>query len=375
MNILIITNLYPEHEAVSSLTGKSATRVSRAIHYLAKGLSGFDVHVKKVIRPTYEASWRELKFTSKKFRQEQLDGLAVETRSFLNVPKLGSLVRRSDVAYMRESIKGIDLIVSHMPDDTKLAREIYKKFGVPFISALHEFDMRNFERQKKILPDARNVYARSWSIQRRAEEQGVKVDGIVYSGIEEEWIVGKTKFTQNDTIKFITVTPLAKSKNIDTILQVFIQLPKELKCEYTIIGDGDEYDNIKDLIRDLGLEDKVKMLGKKTRDECLEAMKESDVFLMPGYPETFGLAYLEAMASGCIVVCAKGAGVDGLIEHEKNGYLVAPRSVEELQEVMERVYHKPQHEILANSFETIKQYTLKKAQENYADIIKRNLRQ
>ena len=78
MNILIITNLYPEHEGVSSLTGKSATRVSRAIHYLAQGLSDFDVHVKKVLRPTYEASWRELKFSPGKFRKKE-DGIIVSS--------------------------------------------------------------------------------------------------------------------------------------------------------------------------------------------------------------------------------------------------------------------------------------------------------
>ena len=36
---------------------------------------------------------------------------------------------------------------------------------------------------------------------------------------------------------------------------------------------------------------------------------------MVSEPETFGLAYLEAMAKGCLVVGAYGWGIDGIIRH------------------------------------------------------------
>ena len=60
-------------------------------------------------------------------------------------------------------------------------------------------------------------------------------------------------------------------------------------------------------------------------------MKKSDVFVMPSAPETFGLVYLEAMASGCIVVGAKGWGIDGLIKNGFDGYLVEPRDIDALK--------------------------------------------
>ena len=370
---MIITNLYPEDAEIPSLTEKSATRVSWAIHYLAQGLDQYGITITKVLRPQYEVNWRALQFSKQKFRTEIIEGIKVETRSFFNVAKLGVIVRKSDREYIRSSIEGIDLIVSHMPDDTKLAAEIHKKFGVPFIAVLHEYDILNLERQKKLLPFAKNVYARSWSIKRRAEAQGIPIDGIVYSGIEEKWIVGKQSFTKNSKIHFITVAALVKSKNIDIVLRALSQLSHKMTWEYTIVGDGEEFENLQRLIVTLGLEKNVKMLGKKSREECLKEMRNADVFLMPSAPETFGLVYIEAMASGCIVVCAKGAGVDGMIIDGENGYVVEPGSVNALQNTIENLYYKPQDEIVHNSLKTIKEYTITKAQKNYAEIIKKNI--
>ena len=50
-------------------------------------------------------------------------------------------------------------------------------------------------------------------------------------------------------------------------------------------------------------------------------MRESDIFILPSRNETFGMVYMEAMASGCITVCSKNDGVDGIIRDGINGFL------------------------------------------------------
>ena len=372
-NILILTSLYPENEYITPLSGETSKRVSKAIHYLAQGLYKFDINLKKVIRPEPQNSWRELKFNKKRFVASKIDNILVETRSFFNIPKLGSIVLPSDRRYIKEAIKDIDLIVAHMPDETKMAYEIKKRFGTPFISVLHEYDLKNIKRQKEFLKSAKAVYARSWSLRDRALNYGVDIDGIVYSGIEEEFIIKRDRFNSRSEIKFITVSPLAKSKNIDTILKVLKELPSKFEWSYTVIGDGVEFENLVNLSKKYNLDDRVSFLGKKNRKECISYMQRSDIFLMPSYPETFGLAYLEAMASGCIVVCGKGAGVDGMIKDRYNGYVVKPRDEEGLRRVFLDIFLKDQNEILKNSFKTINNFTLSKAWQNYADIINKNI--
>ena len=66
-------------------------------------------------------------------------------------------------------------------------------------------------------------------------------------------------------------------------------------------------------------------------------MRKSDVFVMVSSPETFGLVYLEAMASGCITVGSKGEGIDGIIKNGYNGFLVEPRNVSALKDTLERI--------------------------------------
>ena len=367
MNILIITSLYPEHNKATIM------ETSFAIHELALGLHNYGVNLKKVIRPSFEDEWRNLKFYPKFFRREIIDGIVVESKSFFNFYQFGSIVRRNDVNYIKDSIKNIDLIVAHMPEDIKLARDIYKKFGLPFIAVLHESDILLLERQKNIIKYAQNVYGRSWAIKRILEENDIKVDGIVYSGIDEKLIVKNKKFNKSDTLKIITVSIFQKKKNIDIVLKALAKLPKDYKWEYTIIGKGELNDYLKDLIKVLNLEDKVKMLGFQTRDFCLEEMKNSDIFVMPSYPETFGLVYLEAMASGCIVICSKGWGIDGIIENGTNGYLVTPYEIDELTNIFENILNTPQDKILKKSLNDIRKYTNENAQKNYADIIKKNM--
>ena len=82
-------------------------------------------------------------------------------------------------------------------------------------------------------------------------------------------------------------------------------------------------------------------------------MRDSDIFILPSKNETFGMVYLEALASGCITVCSKNDGIDGIIKDEFNGFLS-----ENLENDINRIINfKNKQEILNNAYNTIKKYT------------------
>ena len=82
-------------------------------------------------------------------------------------------------------------------------------------------------------------------------------------------------------------------------------------------------------------------------------MREVDIFILPSKNETFGMVYLEAMASGCITVCSKGDGVDGIIKDSINGFLC-----DDVEQVFERIMKfEDKNWILENSYNTIRNYT------------------
>ena len=116
----------------------------------------------------------------------------------------------------------------------------------------------------------------------------------------------------------------------------------------------------------------IKFLGWLDREEILAKMKTSDIFVMVSSPETFGLVYLEAMASGCITIGAKREGIDGIIQNGENGFLCEPRNVDDLADTIDKIVNlskESKERLLRNTFETVKGMTHKGVSDNYIEAL------
>lgn len=74
-----------------------------------------------------------------------------------------------------------------------------------------------------------------------------------------------------------------------------------------IVGDGEYKQQIEDMIRDLALQERVKLLGR--RNDIAELMSFADYFILSSKYEGFGLVIAEAMACECYVVATDCGGV------------------------------------------------------------------
>jgi glycosyltransferase involved in cell wall biosynthesis len=367
LNILVITTLYPGDQ------GETPKDISFAVHKLVIGLERFGVNVKKVIKPKHLIYWRTLSLKTVNY-STSIDAVTVHTKTFFNLPKVGFKPSKNDWKFLEENLQGVDLVVTHMPIGGEMASLIFKKFNVPFIHVVHGTDLLFPNKLKLIANRARYIFARSESIERYLEDYGYPVAGICFSGIERDIILPlehamKRERSKGEVFKVISVCNLQKLKNLDVVLQSLAELDKNISWIYTIIGDGSERESLRKKVSELGISRCVRMLGYKNREACLGLMSESNVFIMPSAPETFGLAYLEAMASGCVVIGAQGWGIDGVIKHGFNGYLVAPRDHAKIVQTLETIWSNSQAEVIGNSLATIKNYTDEEATKNYARMI------
>lgn len=123
-------------------------------------------------------------------------------------------------------------------------------------------------------------------------------------------------------ISLVSVCQLITLKNLDKVIHAISTIKEDIR--YTIIGDGPERNNLMDLAASLGLKEKVRFEGRYSHDRLQNELKKYDLFIMPSFPETLGRVYFEALASGIPVVASKGCGVDGMIKHGEQGYLVEP---------------------------------------------------
>jgi glycosyltransferase involved in cell wall biosynthesis len=81
------------------------------------------------------------------------------------------------------------------------------------------------------------------------------------------------------------------------------------------------------------------------------------------------MAYLEAMAKGNLIIATQNDGIDGVIKNEINGFCIQPDE-KELQEIIDNIMKLSYIElekIIINSFNTINEYTKRKAAKNYLD--------
>ena len=139
---------------------------------------------------------------------------------------------------------------------------------------------------------------------------------VAPSGIDENFILNELPHNiDTEHLKILTCANLKKRKNIDKII---LALKYFDNVELTVIGDGKGKNNLKQL------DDRTIFTGRLEHEKVIELMRQSDIFILPSINETFGMVYLEAMASGCITICTENEAVDGIIKFGENGFTVRP---------------------------------------------------
>lgn len=124
--------------------------------------------------------------------------------------------------------------------------------------------------------------------------------------------------TGNGEKILIHTSNFRKVKRVEDVIEIFSKVEKELPAKLIMVGDGPQRKSAEDLVRELGLKDKVYFLGGQ--DAVEEIYSVGDLFLLPSESESFGLAALEAMACGVPVIASDAGGLPEVIQNGNGGY-------------------------------------------------------
>lgn len=139
-----------------------------------------------------------------------------------------------------------------------------------------------------------------------------------------------------DRILVGAVGRLSAEKGFDLLIQAVARLLRHgHNLELWIAGEGDAEDDLATLIHELGVADRVRLLG--FRSDCLELYQAMDCFALSSHREGLPNVLLEAMAVEVPILCTNVAGIPRLIRSEENGILIEPGSVEALEEGLLRL--------------------------------------
>ncbi len=136
---------------------------------------------------------------------------------------------------------------------------------------------------------------------------------------------------------------LISSKGHDLVLRGMHRLAgslPRLRCK--IIGEGPDRGRLQMLARTLGIAERVHFAGRQPRSAIAKAMRECALFVLPSRSEGLGCVYLEAMACGKPVIACRGQGIEEIIEHQRNGWLISPDNLDELSRGIEAFLRSPE---------------------------------
>jgi len=154
------------------------------------------------------------------------------------------------------------------------------------------------------------------------------------------WKKGFDTESLNKTLVIGTISELHKNKGIDLLIQALGQIKEKLpNALIWIIGDGEEKNNLRELIKINKLKDHVFLLGKI--DDAKRYLKAFDIFTLTSRTEAFPYALLEAGQANLPIIASTVGGIPEVISDFKIGILVRPDNIKEIKLALTRLIDNP----------------------------------
>ncbi|SDC42010.1 glycosyltransferase family 4 protein [Shouchella lonarensis] len=304
--------------------------------------------------------------------------LAEEEGKVFRFPSLGAWFvpeRRLAYAGMRKASRlmetlEIDLVHTHTEFSMGLlGKYVANKHNVPFVHTYHTMyeDYLHYIAKGKLLTPkfvgkltkyfckgASLVIAPTDKVRRKLISYGVEEPiktiptGISFkqfrrteTSIQQVCKIKETLHINTGDKVVVSIGRMAEEKNMQAIIRA---LPNWLAFDPTIklvmVGDGPVRESLEALARAQGVHHAVRFVGAVNWDQVQYYYHIGDVFVSASTTEAQGLTYIEAIASGCIVVAKEDQSVANLLMDGQTGFLF--RTDEDLGPLLREVFARPQ---------------------------------
>lgn len=165
----------------------------------------------------------------------------------------------------------------------------------------------------------------------------VKKIAIVPLALSEIVLEEKPKLEVSPTINLLMIGRLTYYKGHNIIIEALASLKaQQVNFCLSIVGDGELFSKLKQQIKNLHLDDNVKLLGKLSDEDLMSQLTQSDLLCLPSIERTeaFGVVLLEAMRASkpCLVTDVAGSGMSWIVQDGKTGFVVKSNDVINLVE-------------------------------------------
>ena len=150
---------------------------------------------------------------------------------------------------------------------------------------------------------------------------------VTPNGVDpSEWNSAGRQPHDDAPVQFVTAMRLAPRKRAQPLLRMFATAhgrcsESGVDIRLMVAGDGPQWDRLQAFIDDSGLHDCVSLLGRLSRSGLRDLYLQSDVFIQPSVKESFGLAALEARATGLPILARSQTGLTEFVHDGVEGLL------------------------------------------------------
>lgn len=232
-----------------------------------------------------------------------------------------------------------DVLHAHtLFSDGRIAYNLHKRLGVPYIVAIRNTDLNFFfhyflhlrRQARNTLLSAQKIIFISEAYRKRllnhpyfsdCRDELAQKSIVIPNGIDAYWLnnaVTSSHHAPQTPPRLLYVGKISKGKNLLNLIKVIIRLNiNRTPCVLHIAGSGSGkyYQTVTDLIQKYP--ELLVYHGAITeKARLLSLYRQSDLFVMPSRKETFGLVYVEALSQGIPVIYTRNEGIDGFFPGE-----------------------------------------------------------
>lgn len=227
------------------------------------------------------------------------------------------------------------------------ARLAYRRYGIPYVVTEHASSIND----GKVTPAQAETLRWAYAEARRVICVGsrLKQKIIPYLRTPQQAAV-VPNFVDMDTFRlaerkknkgnftFVSVGNLSKRKGFDELIEAFARaFARRPDVALAIGGGGEEAAPLLTQIHHLGMDGRIRLTGRLSREEVASLLAESDAFVLASHAETFGIVFIEALATGMPAIGTACGGPEDIITPEC-GILVQPGDTEGLERALRDMY-------------------------------------
>lgn len=232
---------------------------------------------------------------------------------------------------------------------------LFKKRGIKYVVSVHDLSFLIFPKNHSLLFNIYYKYALKFSLKRAdkiiAISQNTKNDIVGLFDIKPDKIAvtylagdeGLTSLYEKveriiEGKYFFAVSTHPKRKNIISILKALASSECLKQYKFVLAGkiDGSQLEELQILIKDLKIENNLKILGYVSKEDLASLYKYAEFFIYPSFYEGFGIPVVDALNLKCPVITSNTSCLPEVVPEGYN-FLVDPYSVEDIKQKMENM--------------------------------------